>query len=88
MELTAKVRQITGRTSHSVGGWDGSRVSVRPVGTVSYVEIVEADEAFFLLYFDHEGHGIADTWHLSVEDAKQQANFEFLIAEEDWSEKP
>ena len=76
----------TGRTAHSIGSRDGVRIAAQPVGTVSYVEIV--DGAFYLLYFDHDGRGITDTWHLSVEAAKQQANFEFLITDADWSEKP
>jgi hypothetical protein len=37
-----------------------------------------------LLYFDADGECLADTWHKSVEGAKEQTRFEFEIEETDW----
>lgn len=50
------------------------------------VEIVEEDGAFFLLRLDDNGECIADTWHETVEAAKDQANFEFGVKEGDWKD--
>jgi hypothetical protein len=51
------------------------------------VEVVEQDGAFILLRLDCAGHCIADTWHETLEAAKEQANFEFGVEESDWGEE-
>jgi len=48
---------------------------------------VEQDGAFFLFRLDPNGHCIADTWHQTLDEAKQQANFEYGIEESDWKEE-
>jgi hypothetical protein len=45
------------------------------------------EEGFFLLCHFLNGH-TSDTWHFSVEEAKQQAKFEFNINEDDWEAYP
>lgn len=52
----------------------------------SYVEILAQDGAFFLLRVDADGHSIADTWHETELEAKQQAEFEFGAALGAWFE--
>ncbi len=78
MRLRARVREHTGATRHTVNGVDRSR-------DIATVEIADAGGgAFYLLYFDSAGKGITDTWHLSIEGAKGQAEYEFNITEADW----
>jgi hypothetical protein len=52
----------------------------------SSAEIEETTEGFFLYRLDLSGQCISDTWHQSLEEAKEQAKFEFLISEHEWLE--
>ncbi|HUH01165.1 MAG TPA: hypothetical protein VML75_04170 [Kofleriaceae bacterium] len=81
-KLRAPVRQSTGATTHSVATPEGPVVCAFP----SCVEIIAEDGAFYLLRNTVEGVCIADTWHLSEAEAKEQAAFEYGTTEEDWSE--
>jgi hypothetical protein len=55
------------------------------------LEIVQADgdSAFYLMYIPESGMG-ADTFHLTLEDAKHQAEWEFGVKEDEWlkTDKP
>jgi hypothetical protein len=42
----------------------------------------------FLYRFDASGDCVGDTWHMTVEDAKQQAAFEFEGCVSNWQEIP
>ena len=81
----AMVREVTGVTSHCVGtlGPKGPAVSSK-LPVAARVEIVNDGEGFFLIRFDAAGQFGGDTWHSSLQDAKEQARFEFRIAESDW----
>lgn len=81
-KLQALIRNVTGATTHTVATADGPAACPAP----SYVVIEEQEGAFYLFRYTREGHCIADTWHLSVEEAKAQAEFEYGIEEADWSE--
>lgn len=35
------------------------------------------DNGYYLLYFDDKGEEITDTWHETLEDAKDQAEYEY-----------
>ena len=49
------------------------------------MEIVEAaGGACYLLSCDSAGRQIWDTWHMTVEDAKHQADYEYGVREADW----
>lgn len=84
---TATVRNATGATRHYVTVRDRSgNLEASPIqGTVS-LDIDVCDEGVFLLHRDVSGDCIADTWHLSAEEAKQQARLEFSVEEDDWVE--
>jgi hypothetical protein len=76
---------VTGATSHFVGGVDekgGFRAAPAPVP--AWVEIEESESGWTLLRLDAGGEPITDTWHESLVDAKEQARFEYEIAEHDW----
>ncbi|MEZ5974460.1 MAG: hypothetical protein R3F33_11735 [Planctomycetota bacterium] len=49
------------------------------------LEIVEQDGAFFLLRIDADGRCLADTWHLTQEEAVEQAEFEYGVARDEWA---
>jgi hypothetical protein len=85
VNLTAKIKHVTGVTKHYLGTIEnGAPEPVKELPPPAYVEIQEAESGFFLLYFDSEGNCMTDTWHPTLEDAKEQAKAEFEIDEEDW----
>jgi hypothetical protein len=52
---------------------------------VVHVRIEADDLGFYLFRFDESGQMVADTWHQSLEEAKDQARFEYMIADDDWT---
>ena len=74
--------RATGNTRHLVHGRDSEDLS----SNIAWVEIEPSDGAFYLFYFSAKGECLADTWHESLDHAKQQADFEFEIDQADWKE--
>jgi hypothetical protein len=83
LRLDPQRHPATGNTRHYIGGnlWEGG---------FSALEIVqyEDDDAYYLLYLDADGEPVTDTWHRSLEDALHQAEFEFSVTPEEWSDVP
>lgn len=50
--------------------------------------IEENPDGVFLFRYDREGEFGGDTWHQSVEDAKEQARFEYGDLVEEWQDVP
>jgi hypothetical protein len=48
--------------------------------------IEETYEGFFLYSYPKDGAIAGDTWHLTLDDAKHQAQFQFAIS--DWADVP
>jgi adenosylmethionine---8-amino-7-oxononanoate aminotransferase len=87
MQLRADVKGSTGKTKHSIAGIvDGLPMALAPVGTTAWLEISEDEGGFFLFHFDAMGGCIADTWHLTLDEAKKQAEFEFGILKDEWKQ--
>lgn len=86
MRLRAIVRKVTGRTTHLQGVRVVGKFEVVAVPDPKAVEIVEQDGAVYLLRFDQNGECVADTWHETIEAAKEQASFEFGVEERDWED--
>jgi hypothetical protein len=85
--LRANVREVTGRTTHANATLeDGVPTAFEVLPHAEWVEISHEPSGVYLCHFDKSGNCIADTWHLTVEDAKDQANFEFGILAGDWQE--
>ena len=85
VRLKAKVKRVTGKTRHWLGTIvDGKPVKTQAIPPPAWVEIVEEDNAFYLLYFAPDGRCTADTWHPTLDEAKRQASFEFEICDQDW----
>ncbi len=87
MPLRVKVTQATGKTRHSVGTvLEGEPTPVEDVAVPDSIEISEVDGAYYLYRLDANGVCIADTWHQSLNEAKEQASFEFGIKSDEWTQ--
>ncbi len=87
MRLRAKVTTATGNARHYIGTIvDDLPVPVSQLPVPDFVEIVAEDGAFYLYHFDADGSCFADTWHQTLEQAKNQATFEFRIRSDEWTE--
>lgn len=86
MRLRAVVRKLTGKVMHLQGPRTAGGLEVDTLPEPSTVEIAEQDGAVFLLRLDDAGECIADTWHESVDAAKEQANYEYGVEIGDWED--
>ena len=68
----------TGNTTH----YDGNKILPQPLA-LSIVQY-DGDSGFYLFYLDESGKEQTDTYHESIEDAFNQAEFEFGVKKEDW----
>jgi hypothetical protein len=87
MRIKAYVSMSTGKTKHYISNsidqnFENNDIENIPVP--KWVEISEESEGFYLYHYNSDGECIADTWHESIEDAKEQAKFEFGILNDDW----
>lgn len=73
--------KVTGFTRHFVGG-------EQVESTIKSLKIIQIppETAFYLLYFNKDGKELTDTWHQSLEDAMDQARFEFNVNTEEWKD--
>lgn len=67
----------TGRTRHYRDG----ALNSRPARLI----IVRFSDGFNLIHLDSQGSEMSDTFHESVDNAVEQAAFEFSIKPEEWS---
>lgn len=67
----------TGKTRHYTDG----ALNGRPVRLI----IVRFSDGYNLIHLDSQGGEMTDTFHESVDDATEQAAFEFSIKPEEWS---
>jgi hypothetical protein len=88
MRLRANVVRATGATVHRHAKVaKGAIVTGAQVTIPARVEIEEPSSGgFFLYHYDATGRCIADTWHATLAEAKEQARFEFEIEGADWTE--
>ena len=89
MRIRAYVSHSTKKTEHYRSAVDnnGQIEKQEQIPTPYYLEILEEEDGFFLYHFDSENTCIADSWHENLEEAKNQAMFEFGILKSQWSEK-
>ena len=76
-----------GKTKHQLKDSAGLR-DFPPFVALEIVQ-AEGESAFYLMYIPASGHG-TDTFHLSLDDAKHQAEWEFGVAQDEWvkTERP
>ncbi len=68
----------TGNTKQIVGG-----VLLGPAKGLAVCQY-EGESAFYLFGCDEEWNSLSDTWHETLEDAKEQAEFEYEGTKETW----
>jgi hypothetical protein len=89
-KLNASVSKANADVSHGLGA---TEFSVPVIGQKEQfplacrLEIVAVDSGYSLQRYDQESRFCGDTWHQSIEEAKEQASFEFNTNEEDWVEE-
>ncbi|MFC1783582.1 hypothetical protein ACFL02_08355 [Planctomycetota bacterium] len=49
-----------------------------------YIEIVDQKNSFFAIRYTDDGDFCGDSWHQNLQQAKQQAKFEFELTEDEW----
>jgi len=85
MKFKAEVNKVIGKTKHSIGNIiDGEPKEMAKLPDARWLEIEEGDGGFFLYHYNDSGICISDTWHLSIDAAMKQAEFEFQIKKTDW----
>jgi len=85
MRIKAYVNTSTGKTKHYSVSIDPSNgKGLENISAPKWIEISEESDGFHLYHFGDDGICIADTWHETLEDAKEQATFEFDIKGDDW----
>jgi hypothetical protein len=73
-----KNRRPTGNTKHYIGG-----ELVQPVAGLAICQYENA-KGFYLFYCDNQWNVITDTYHESIEDAKNQAEVEYEGVSNEW----
>jgi hypothetical protein len=82
--LKAPIRTTTGKTLHLRVADSTRTAKITAFSQPVRVEIVAQGSAYLLLRFDDKSECVGDTWHETIDAAKAQAKFEFLIKDEDW----
>ena len=87
MKLRAEPKKDLGKTKHTLGRIiAGEPVEMENMPATKWLEIVEEKSGIFLYHFSADGLCVADTWHLSIQEAMAQAKFELQIETTDWQE--
>lgn len=79
-----KVKHFRGLPPELTGGSDQREV----MQTAALVTIEEKPDGVFLFRFTADGQIVGDTWHMTVDEAKQQAKFEYNDALTAWIPVP
>ena len=79
-----KVKHFRGLPPELTGGEDQRELMEAP----ALIAIEEKPDGVFLFRFTADGQVVGDTWHMTVQEAKQQAHFEFGDLLSDWKSVP
>ncbi|MDE1152779.1 MAG: hypothetical protein PW788_09605 [Micavibrio sp.] len=60
----------------------------KKLGPARFLTIEENEDGFFLYRFDDKGNCVGDTWHQSLNEAKEQADYEFEQTLKNWQDVP
>jgi hypothetical protein len=86
MKLIADVKSFPNRVTHGVGTIvDEVPRLIEEFPKASRVEIEDDCGGFYLIRYDENNEFAGDTWHETIETAKRQGQFEFGIADADWT---
>jgi len=72
-----------GRTKHTLV--DGSGASAFPPFVSLEIAIYPGEQSCYLFHACENGQG-TDTWHQSIEEAMEQAEYEFGVRKSEWTE--
>lgn len=67
----------TGACSHVVAG--------EPQAPFAGLAICQSEDGYFLFYCDEDWNTVTDTWHASLAEAKEQAEFEYEGVGDTWA---
>ena len=85
MKLRARVIKATGKCRHYKGGIEkGELVRRELMPPPKWVEIEQLADGFYLFYYNERGECQTDTWHETLEAAKEMAKWEFQVNDADW----
>jgi hypothetical protein len=76
----SKVQHYIGLPPELTGGSDQRTL----MGNASFLVIDEGQDGVFLYRYDIRGECVGDTWHSSIEDAKNQAAYEYETSLGEW----
>jgi len=79
-----KIKHYLGFPPALTGGKD----TRHEMDVACFLVIEENPDGVFLYRYDAQGACVGDTWHLSVDDAKQQAAYEFTDRIQKWENIP
>jgi hypothetical protein len=79
-----KVRHYRGMPPELTGHEDHRQEMARP----SVLVIEEKKDGVFLFRFASDGHCVGDTWHRTIDEAKEQAGYEFENLVSAWGAVP
>ena len=87
VHLKAIIKHDLGKTRHSLGTIKvGELEEIAKLPLSAWVEIEEGESGVYLYRYSANGECVSDTWHASVNEAIEQAEFEFDIKRTDWEE--
>jgi hypothetical protein len=79
-----KVKHYRGLPPELTAGKDHRELMQAP----AFIAIEEKPDGVFLFRFSNDGQVLGDTWHMTIEEAKHQAHFEFGDLASDWKPVP
>jgi hypothetical protein len=82
--IFAQFKTAHGNVKSIAGHWSVGEFQQWMQPVPGFLEIVEQHSAIYLLRLDADGKYLTDTWRETIDEAKQQATFEFGIAEGGW----
>ncbi len=80
----SKVKHYRGLPPQLTSGRDKRELMEPP----ALIALEEKPDGVFLFRFSVEGQVVGDTWHMTVEEAKEQARFEFGDLLSEWKAVP
>jgi hypothetical protein len=80
----ASVRKVS-NAMHVLSYMQGEDLA-RDTEVPSHVEVRAAPGGYYLMRMGKVGRCIFETWHMTLAEAKAQAEFEYAINEADWAE--
>ncbi len=76
---------LSGRSPRDLTGGTDTR---QKMGLPAFLVIEKNPDGVFLYRYDVNGKCVGDTWHMNVDDAKHQANYEYEGLMHDWHNVP